>query len=180
MVRAAAIRGLANHGEPRHVAQITPLLTDANPMVRVEAARGLQRLHDPSAVDPLIVAVREPDPRSESIPAENEPEVRTEAAAALGQYAEDRVLRALISALDDTDLAVNRAALRSLRILTGQDLGLDSVAWESWKAKADDPFAARGLYTYPAYSRKQRLYEYIPLVPKPPNERPAPPTGLPR
>jgi hypothetical protein len=180
MVRAASIRGLANHGEPRHVAQIASFLADANPMVRLEAARGLQRLHGPAAVDPLIIAAREPDPRRPDIPSETEPEIRTEAAAALGQYAEDRVLRALSAALDDSDLAVNRAALRSLKILTGQDLGLDSVAWESWKAKADNPFAGRGLYTFPAYSRKQRIYEYIPLVPRPPNEVAAPPTGLPR
>jgi len=180
MVRGAAIRGLANHGEPRHVAMIAAGLKDSNILVRVEAARGLQRMHDTSAIGPLIDALREPDLRTPDIRSEAEPEVRTEAACALGQYPENRVLRALIEALDDSDLAVNRAAQRSLRTLTGQDLGLDRVSWQQWEDGAKDPFAGQSLYMYPAYSRKQRLYEYIPLVPRPPNEKAAPPTGMPR
>lgn len=180
MVRSAAIRGLANHGEPRHVGTILPSLTDANPLVRVEAARGLQRLHHTDAIEPLIVATREPDVRTRSVAAEAEAHIRAEAATALGQYAEHRVLRALIAALDDPDLAVNRAAQASLRTLTGQDFGIDRVAWQAWESSAEDPFAARQLYVYPVYSRRQRLYEYIPLVPRPPNERPGPPTGMPR
>lgn len=180
MVRSAAIRGLANHGEPRHVAMIVPSLADANPLVRAEAARSLQRLHHEDAVAPLIAAVREPDVQTRTVEAEPEAHIRAEAATALGQYAEHRVLRALIAALDDSDLAVNRAAQASLRTLTGQDFGIDRVLWQAWESSAEDPFAGRQLYTYPAYSRRQRVYEYIPLVPKPPNERPGPPAGMPR
>src|SRR5262249_33545295 len=40
MVRAAAIRGLANHGEPRHVKMIVKGLSESNALVRMEAARG--------------------------------------------------------------------------------------------------------------------------------------------
>lgn len=180
MVRAAAIRGLANHGEPRHAEAIAEMLADKNVIVRVEAARGLQRLHNPEVIDTLITALREADPRDPGRQAEADPQVRAEAAAALGQYAENRVLRELIGALDDSDLAVNRNALASLRTLTGQDLGLDRLSWHEWEDKAETPFAGRQLYTYPVYSRKTRLYEYIPFVPKPPNEVTAPPAGLPR
>ncbi len=180
MVRAAAVRGLANHGEPRHVPLIVECLAEPNPLVRAEAARGLQRLHNPGAIEPLLVASREPDPTAPEIRAEIEATIRAEAATALGQYAEDKVLRALIAALDDTDLAVNRAAQASLKTLTGQDFGIDRVAWQNWVSGASDPFAARQLFVYPAYSREQRLYEYIPFVPRPPNEKSAPPTGLPR
>jgi hypothetical protein len=184
-VRSAAARGLANHGEPRHTPLLTAALSDGDPMVRLEAARGLQRLHDPAAVTPLLVALRAPeapDPRTGAAPGpgEPEPEIRAEAADALGQYAEMRVLHALVAALDDADLAVNRRALDSLRTLTGQDLGVDRGAWADWLTRATDPFAGRQLYTYPVFRRRLRLYEYIPFVPKPQNETAAPPAGIPR
>jgi HEAT repeat protein len=180
LVRMAAVRGLANHGEPRHVESLVPLLKDSSVEVRVEAARALQRLHGDAAADPLIVSVRQNDPLNPGLASESEPEVRAEAAVALGQYDEARVLRALIAALDDTDLSVNRNAQRSLKVLTGQDFGLDRIAWLAWLEKADSPFLARGIYTYPVYNRKQRIYEYLPFVPRPPNEVTSTPTGLPR
>lgn len=180
MVRGAAIRGLANHGEPRHAETIAESLTDASVEVRIEAARGLQRLHNENVIDALIPAVREANPRDPSARSEAEPRVRAEAATALGQYAQNKVLRALFAALDDSDLAVNRNALASLRTLTGQDFGMDHAAWIDWEDKTEAHFAGRQLYTYPAYSRKTRLYEYIPFVPNPPNEASAAPVGLPR
>lgn len=178
MVRAAAIRGLANHGEPRHVGMIVKGLSEPNVLVRMEAARGLQRLHNPEAISPLIEATRERDAKLNR--GELEASIRAEAAAALGQYAEHRVLRALIAALDDTDLSVNRAAQRSLKTLTGQDLGIDATVWQRWESETKEPFAARLAYTYPVYSRKLRVYEYIPFIPPPPNEKAAAPTGMPR
>jgi hypothetical protein len=186
-VRMAATRGLSNHGEPRHVPLLLTALKDPSKMVRLEAARGLQRIHEPAAVSDLIVASREPvadrDRERRGLPpapAEAEPDVRAEAADALGQYAELRVLHALVAALDDSDLAVNAAALRSLRTLTGQDFGVDRATWADWLSRTNAPFAGRQLYTYPTFKRDLRFYEYIPLVPKPINENPAPPAGLPR
>ncbi len=183
-VRLAAIRGLANHGEPRHVNAITPLLKDDNVLVRIEAARALQRLHNEDAIEPLLVSCRQPDPYNPNDSSESEPEVRAEAAFALGQYDTAKVVRNLIKALDDTDLSVNRSAQHSLKTLTGQDFGLDAHAWQDWSDKAMDKsgtlFLGRGLYTYPVYNRKKRIYEYLPFVPKPPNEVAAPPAGMPR
>lgn len=180
-VRAAAMRGLANHGEPHHVPMLATGLADPDKLVRLEAARGMQRLHNPVAVTPLLDALREPDSlRSPALRGEPEAEVRAEAAAALGQYAESRVVEALIAALRDESLAVNRAALQSLRTLTGQDLGLDHAAWVDWRADATDLFAGRSLYTYPVFNRSKSWVEYLPFVPSPPNEVPAPPAGLPR
>ena len=179
-VRAAAARGLANHGEPVHAALLVKTLNDPDKLVRLEAARGLQRLHESGAIDPLIRAMREPDPRNLKEPAEAEAYVRTEAAMALGQYPEKRVVQALIAGLDDSELAVNRASLDSLRILTGQDFGLDRGAWADWAARSTDPFAAQGIYTYPVFERDLRWFEHVPFVPKPRNEVAAPPAGLPR
>jgi HEAT repeat protein len=178
-VRIAAARGLAMHGDPSHVPILVKSLSDKDPLVRLEAARGLQRLHNDVAIDPLLLAMREPDSRNPSLPAETEAEVRAQAAHALGQYAERKVLQALIAGLDDSDLSVNRASLASLRTLTGQDLGLDHTAWLDWLSKNSDPFAGRSVYYYPVFQRDKKLFEYLPFFPPPPNERSGPPAGLP-
>ena len=179
-VRAAAVRGLAAHGEPSHVPLLVGCLNDKDKLVRQEAARGLQRLHNEAAVTPLLRAMKEPDASNPKDPAEAEASVRTEAALALGHYPESRVLDALIAGLDDNELAVNRAAHDSLMVLTGQDFGLDRAAWVDWLARTKEPFAARGVYTYPVFQRDLFWFEYIPFVPKPRNEVTGQPAGMPR
>lgn len=170
-VRAAAARALANHGSAEHIPLLVEALRDKDIRVRVEAARGLQRLHSPDAIDPLIAAIN-PD-------MEAEPVVRAQAAEALGQYHEFRVVEALIASLDDPNLAVNRATLASLRTLTGQDLGFERGEWVRWYNACNSVFAAGGLYVYPAYHRAKFWYEYLPFVPPPPNEESSTPAGMP-
>jgi hypothetical protein len=179
VVRAAAARGLGNHGQPEHALLLVETLKDPDKLVRLESARALQRLHNPGAITPLITATRAPDPRSPQ-PSEADGSVRAEAAFALGQYAEVPVLQALVACLDDRELAVNNAALESLRTLTGQDLGLDRTMWAAWLKDNKDPFAARGMYRYPVFYRDLKWYEHIPFVPKPANEIPGAPAGMPR
>lgn len=170
-VRTASARGLANHGTPEHVPLLVKSLTDTDRYVRLESARGLQRLHNPAAIDGLVAAL---DERKEP-----ETEVRAEAAHALGQYPANRVVDALIRALDDRSLAVNRNALAALRTLTGQNLGLDTRAWLAWQKGNTDPFASRQTYVYPVFKRDKFFWEYLPFVPRPPNEVATPPAGLP-
>lgn len=145
-------------------------LTDEDELVRLEAARGLQRIHAPQAVPVLLERL------DRSI--EPNPDVRTEAAIALGQYPENRVVRGLIAALADRRLAVNSGTLESLRTLTGQDFGYDRRAWLDWFGASKTPFAARSVFIYPVFHRDRRLIEYIPFVPQPPNEIAAQPAGV--
>lgn len=180
-VRAAAARGLGNHGEPKDVPLLLKTLRDPDKLVRLESARALQRLYNPVAVDGLVVAMHEPDAAKPREAFEADSFVRAEAATALGQYVEPRVVQALIAGLDDSELAVNQASLASLRVLTGQDLGLERSTWVDWLSKNEkDPFKARGMYTYPVFRRDYRWYEYLPYVPKPKNEVETPSAGLPR
>lgn len=182
-VRSAALRGLGNHGEPRHVPLLVRGLSDPDDQVRLEAARGLQRLHDAGAIPALLSAIREPADARVQPGEEPNPDVRAEAAVALGQYAEPRVVEGLIAALRDESLGVNRAAVLSLRTLTGQDYGLDHEAWVGWRDRTSDSgemFRGRGLYLYPVFRRSRKWWEYLPLIPPPPNEVPATPAGLPR
>lgn len=169
-VRAVAARALSLHGQPSDVDLIVPLLANEDYRVRAEGARALQRLHHPNAIAPLIKAT--------SIDREDSADVRAEAACALGQYAEPRVLQALLAALGDDSLLVNRNASKSLSTLTGQDLGDDGAAWLAWSDSTKSPFAGRREYVYPYFSRDKVWYEYIPLLPEPPNEQPGTPAGM--
>lgn len=169
-VRAAALRGIANHGSPELVPLVIEHMKDPDVGVRIEAARGLQRLHNPVAIPALLDAL---DPEKEE-----ETQVRAQAAEALGQYGENRVVEALIKALDDENLAINRATVNSLRTLTGQDFGYERAAWAAWNKQSPNAFAARSVYMYPVFRRDKDWYEHIPFVPGPPNETPSTPAGL--
>jgi hypothetical protein len=178
-VRAAALRGLSLHGQPEDAPLLAAALEDPNPRVRLEATRALQRVHNPAAIDALILSTRLPTATSLERTGEPEPTIRAEAAHALGQYAEPRVIQPLIGALDDRFLAVNSAALLSLTTLTGHDFGLDRKAWLQWYEGTDEPFAERAAYIYPVFHRDRFFWEYIPFVPQPPNETSSTPVGFP-
>lgn len=171
-VRAAAIRGLANHGRPEHAAIVARALTDESDLVRLEAARAAQRIHNPIIVPALFGRL---DPQTE-----REHDVRGAVAHALGQYAEPRVLDQLVAALRDPSLTVNRHAAEALTVLTGADFGLDPIAWLEFVRETDQPFAEASRYRYQTFERGMRLVEYIPLYPPPPSDPPAEPIGLPK
>ena len=178
-IRAVCARGLGNHGGSEYAPSLVRAMReDADLEVREECARALQRVHNPDIVRELANGCREPDPRVR-LPSEAEARVRVEVAIALGQYADPFVVDTLIAALDDSSLVVHRAAIRSLKTLTGQDFGHDAGAWLRWKRSTTDLFAAQGVYEYPVFTRRRRLWEYVPFVPGPPNEQPSTPAGLP-
>jgi hypothetical protein len=170
-VRTAAVRAIGLHGSPDDAPRVAELMSgDPDRLVRWEAARTLQRLHNPAVIRALVLAS---DGR-------NEPEVpvREGAATALGQYAEQRVLDALILALDDPDLTVNAAARSSLRTLTGEDFGYLPRPWVDFVRGNPDPFAERLAYTYPAYSRDRLWFEWFNPFFELPNEISAAPVGM--
>lgn len=169
-VRQVGIRALGIHGEPEDVPVIIGLLEDDEWLVRMEAARALQRLHNPDAVTPLMERTK--------IENERQAAVRAEAVHALGQYRENRVLQVLVRALDDPSLAVNHHALESLEVLTGQNFGYEPAAWLAWFDEATDPFAAGRIYTYPGFERDKLWYEWFPFTGGPPNEAESVPVGL--
>ncbi len=68
-VRAVAARGLGTHGGPEQVPLLVTMLKDEDPTVRTESARALQRLHNPVAIDPLLLAVnRDKEPEAGGSP----------------------------------------------------------------------------------------------------------------
>lgn len=187
-VRAVAARALGLHGGPQHVPLVLPLLSEPDRRVRLEGVRALQRLHSELAVSPLIVlTVPERQaggpaggPAGGQTVGEPEADIRAEACTALGQYRQPRVFQALVAALLDEQLVVQRAAQRSLETLTGQELGDEPGPWVRWSERVGTGgvFAGAREYEYPYFQRDLYLWEYIPLVPPPPNEEPGRPAGL--
>lgn len=172
LVRAEVVRALARHGGPEDAPLLAPLLEHESPIVRWEAAKGLQRLHNDQVVVDLLRALRRE---------EEQTQVRVATARALGQYAEPRVFQALVGALGAHDLSLNRAAAQSLRTLTGASLDLDDRAWLAWYAQAEaqgDPFARQQEYLFPTYQRNRSLLEWLVFWNQPVFEEPAPPAGL--
>ncbi len=170
-VRVSAIKALGLHGRPEHAPMIAAELGEEDRLVRWGAARALQRIHNPEVVPALIERL---DPATEA-----DFDVRAAAATALGQYAQNRVLDALVGALNDPNLLVNRAAEGSLRTLTGRDFGEDVRAWVAWTAESDAPFADRKPYEYPVFNRDRTFLEWIVPFMEPPNEVAAAPAGMP-
>ncbi len=56
-VRAAAAQALGMHGTVEDAKRLVPLLRDDMAFVRWEAAKALQRIHNPIAVEPLMATV---------------------------------------------------------------------------------------------------------------------------
>lgn len=168
LVKSAAIRALAHHGDPEDALIIASQLDHEVTYVRLEAAKGLQRLHDPDVADTIW----------EHLVTEEEPSIRVELAIALGQYPRDAVFQALVLSLESRELAVNLAAADSLRTLTGQDHGIDTRSWLAWYDTTDDPFAREEIYFYPVYTRPLGFLDVINIFNPTKWEKPGVPRGL--
>jgi len=169
-VRGAAVRAIGHHGDPEHAPLIIEALQDEDDFVRLEAARGMQRIHSIDAVDSLLKLIDENN--------ESNMDIRAACANALGQYREKRVVLGLMGALGDSRLGVNNRVQHALMILTGQNFGIDRNAWFDWYNGTIDIFAGAQPYTYPVFNRKKKIIEYMPFVPPPPNETPGTPVGM--
>lgn len=142
-VRAASIKALGMHGTVEDATLIVPRLKDSAAIVRWEAARALQRIHNPVAINPLIEAMR----------TDEDADVRMAAANALGQYAQGAVFDALVGQLTDPDYAVVQSAVDSLTTLTGHKGGPDPAEWVRWAdANRANLFANQQRYTFQPYS----------------------------
>jgi hypothetical protein len=167
-VRAACVAALGRHGSPDDVALILRYLGGDSPVVRWEAARALQRLHNPQAIDPLIKALAGDD----SV------DVRIAAANALGQYRVRKVFDALIGALNDRDYGVVVEAGQALQTLTGENFRDDGAQWLAWARQTPDVFAGAQPYYYRQYVKPRSLLNKAMFWEKPKTPAPKPPRGL--
>ena len=169
LVKAASLCGLGRYGGPQDAPRVAACLADKNCHVRWEAAKALQRLHNPAVVPALLRRLRDDW---------EQPDTRIAVACALGQYAQDRVFQGLIAALDEPELALNLCAHHSLVTLTGEDFGLDASVWLRWYRAVADPFAGQKEYLYPTYQPEETWLEKLAFWSSKKFEQPAAPAGL--
>ncbi len=170
LVKAASISALGRFGQPEDAPMIAACLNPKeNLQVRWEAAKALQRLHNPVVVPDLLATLRRDDEQSD---------VRVAAAIALGQYAQDNAFQGLVEAIDQPQLALNEAAAGSLRTLTGHDFGLDSEVWLHWYNGTRSPFAGELEFRYPTFSRRKTFLETIAFWSPRTFEQPGIPVGM--
>ncbi|MGA0873592.1 MAG: HEAT repeat domain-containing protein [Phycisphaerales bacterium] len=169
LVKATAVQALGRWGDSKDAAKIADFLASPASLVRLSAAKALQRLHDPAVTDRIWI--RLVDENEDAL-------VRVELAIALAQYPGDRSFQALCLALDARELVVNLAAADSLRILTGQDFGLDRRTWLAWYASTAKPFASEEVFLYPTFTRKITFLDRLAFWKSYVFETPAPPRGM--
>ena len=169
-VRSSAVKALGLHGEVKDVPLLTIRLSDEADMVRWEAAKSLQKIHNPAAIKPLL----------QTLAKDKDPDVRMACADALGQYATPEVFGSLVSALDDTRHGVVIAAKDSLNLLTGQDLGIKGSDWLNFREQTKgNLFASQQVYTWQPYTPPRGFMDKIKFWKKKQNEKPAQaPVGL--
>jgi HEAT repeat protein len=97
-------------------------IKDPNSDVRVAACKGLEKQPGPEATAAL----------AEVLGSDVEMEVRLAAARALGERREESAIRALGSALEDRDPAMQYCAVNSLRKIAPEDLGNDVSRWRQF------------------------------------------------
>jgi hypothetical protein len=150
LVRAASLQALGRHGDPDDAALVAKSLASPFRQVRLAAAKALQRLHDPAVADTIW-------PRL--VDANEDSDVRTEIAIALGQYPTPAVFQALVSALSQRDLAVNVAAVDALRTMTGMEFAIDEDQWLRFYVSTPTPFANGRVFLYPTFVRAIDIWD---------------------
>lgn len=163
-VRAAAVKALGLHGDVKDVPLICIRLDDEADMVRWEASKALQKIHNPEAIKPLINGMNK----------DNDADVRMACADALGQYATPEVFSSLVAALDDARYGVALAAQKSLNTLTGAQLGGEGSDWLKFREQnASNLFANQQTYMWQPYTAPRGFVSKMQFWKKAPEVKPA-------
>ena len=128
LLRAAAIDTLAEFAVPESNDGLRVGLKDADATVRRAACAAWGRRGDQEAVRLL----------SETLGSDTDPDVRIEAARALGRFRDPIAYQALGLALGDKDPALQYRAVESLKRSSGKDFGNNLDAWQKF-AQGQDP-----------------------------------------
>ena len=122
MVRGQAMVALGTSGQASVAPTLITGLSDPSSFVRMCAAMGLTHVTNTLAIAPL----------RDRLAGDTNFQVRVYCAKALAHYNQRPVLRSLIDALDNRNVAVVQAAWTSLYRLTGQKLPQHSGPWRLW------------------------------------------------
>jgi hypothetical protein len=129
-VRAAAVRALNASRDKSAVPVFLAALTDKSDLVRLQAAKALSNIPDPTAAEPLArVLGNQAETR----------DVRIAASEALRHYRKMDVARVLAGTVNGRDFSIAWQSRWTLKILTGNDYGYDERAWLEYLAGPNKP-----------------------------------------
>ena len=155
---------IAHCNESDEVQEWIAELKDKDPRIRQTAAEILGRLKDPRAIGPLILALvdeasevqeavfealksfpgwEKSDEANRVVPElivvlqdqRKDPEVRKNAAEALGKIKDPKAVEPLITTLKDKDSEVRWHAAEALEKITKEHFGREVAKWEEWLKK---------------------------------------------
>ena len=119
-VRAAAIRALNASRDREAIPLFITALTDKSELVRLQAAKALSNIPDPTAAEPLSrVLGNQAEMR----------DVRIAASEALRHYRDIGVARVLAGTMSGRDFSLAWQSRWTLKILTGGDFGYSEREW---------------------------------------------------
>lgn len=121
-VRTQIVQTLASLDCPAAQMALREGLTDPAVAVKVACCDALGLQAGAGAVEPL----------TRTLAHETDIDVRLAAARALSRCQDPRAVRALGTALDSADPALQYRAMQSLKSLTGEDFGNDAAAWRQY------------------------------------------------
>jgi HEAT repeat protein len=119
--RERAVVVLGKVSDPRVTEALAGLIEDPNNNVRRAVLLQLAKRRDPRAIPPLVAQLGLQDGRGQS-------------ASSLLIGMGEMVIEPLLTALRDPDARVVAAAAAALEKVTGQKLGTDPAAWQTWWA----------------------------------------------
>jgi hypothetical protein len=122
-MKMQSIRLLGNLKSSLAESELLALSRGDTHAVRVEALNMLGYLKSERAVKRLCEAVEK----------DGSPEIRKMAVIGIGRSGSEDAARVLISALDDEDANVRKAAANALRNITGTNMGASKELWEKWQ-----------------------------------------------
>jgi len=123
-MRCELVRTLAYLPTGTAQTALAAALADEDSDVRIAACQGLARVQGEESL-PLLARTAQTDEHLD---------VRIAAVRGLGHYREQDAMQALGTALEDSDPAVQKVAIESLRLNTGRDYGNSVPAWKEFLA----------------------------------------------
>lgn len=118
-VRSAAVTAVGLGENVAFIDAAIDALEDPSPIVRWDAARALETLVAPQALDPLLRHALDDDSQ----------DVRLACICAMRNHREPATIRVLTTLLDDPELSIRHEAHRSLVDIFGVDCGESSRDW---------------------------------------------------
>ncbi len=143
-IRALAVRTLGRVGDARVLKALADALNDPSVRVRSEAAWAISQLNFSTIKASPEILSKLKENLKLTLTSDEELDVRINSAKALGQFKEQDVLFALISALKDKEFAVRYQAEKSLVKLTGRTFYGNADKWIAWLRQTKNPFEYAG------------------------------------